>query len=172
MEELLSYGVSENDLVLTQAPSAEELSRLDPFYMSYFLPWNSYRNYMLAKKRGFHDLTHEWDRTHHAENFDQIDSRAYLVHSWLKYPKFGHAAATDYTARYIRYGMMTREEALPIIREKDGALDPLCVRDFCEFCGYSEKEFWEILDGFYNKDLFEKDAFDRWVLKDPIWKQK
>ena len=68
------------------------------------------------------------DRTHHAENFDQIDSRAYLVHSWLKYPKFGHAAATDYTARYIRYGMMTREEAIPIIKARDGKLDRcVCV---------------------------------------------
>ena len=53
------------------------------------------------------------------------------MHSWLKYPKFGHAAATDYTARYIRYGMMTREEAIPIIKARDGKLDPLCVRDFC-----------------------------------------
>ena len=58
-------------------------------------------------------------------------------YSWLKYPKFGHAAATDYTARYIRYGMMTREEAIPIIKARDGKLDPLCVRDFCDFCGYT-----------------------------------
>ena len=42
-EELLGYGVSENDLILTEAPSAEELARLDPFYMSYFVPWNSYK---------------------------------------------------------------------------------------------------------------------------------
>ena len=38
----MGYGVSENDLILTEAPSAEELARLDPFYMSYFVPWNSY----------------------------------------------------------------------------------------------------------------------------------
>ena len=170
-EELLGYGVSENDLILTEAPSAEELARLDPFYMSYFVPWNSYKNYQIAKEHGFHDLSHEWDRTHHAENFDQIDSRAYLVHSWLKYPKFGHAAATDYTARYIRYGMMTREEAIPIIKERDGALDPLCVRDFCAFCGYTETEFWAIMDKFYNRDLFEKDEYGRWMLKEPIWKE-
>ena len=43
-EELLSYGVTENDLILTEAPSAEELAKLDPFYMSYFLPWNSYKD--------------------------------------------------------------------------------------------------------------------------------
>ena len=69
---------TENDLSLTLAPSAEERAKLDPFYLSYFVPWNSYKNYQIAKAHGFHDLTHEWDRTHHAENFDQIDSRAYL----------------------------------------------------------------------------------------------
>ena len=159
------------DIALTNAPSPEDLKRLDPFYLSYFLPWNSYENYVLAKSRGFHDLTHEWDRTHHAENFDQIDSPAYLVHSWLKYPKFGHAAATDYTARYIRYGMMTREEAIPIIKQRDGELDPRCVREFCEFCGYRESEFWAIIDKFYNRDLFEKDFTGKWQLKNPIWKE-
>ena len=172
MEELIGDGVTEKDLSLTLAPDAEELKKLDPFYMSYFVPWNSYKNYQVAKAHGFHDLTHEWDRTHHAENFDQIDSRAYLVHSWLKYPKFGHAAATDYTARYIRYGLMTREEAIPIIKARDGKLDPLCVRDFCQFCGYTESEFWAIIDKFYNTDLFEKNEYGEWVLKDPIWAQK
>ena len=94
------------------------------------------------------------------------------MHSWLKYPKFGHAAATDYTARYIRYGMMTREEAIPIIKERDGAPDPLCVRDFCAFCGYTEAEFWAIIDKFYNRDIFYKDEYGRWMLKEPIWAEK
>ena len=63
MEELVGDGVTENDLSLTLAPSAEERAKLDPFYMSYFVPWNSYKNYQIAKEHGFHDLTHEWDRT-------------------------------------------------------------------------------------------------------------
>jgi N-acetyl sugar amidotransferase len=169
MEDLLGDGITERELSLTLAPPRDELDKLDPFYLSYFIPWNSYRNYQFSKSRGFHDLTSEWERTHHAENFDQIDSPAYLVHSWLKYPKFGHAAATDYTARYIRYGMMSREEAIPIIKERDGALDPRCVRDFCAFCGYTESEFWGIIDRWYNKNLFYKDEYGRWMLKEPIW---
>ena len=88
----------------------------------------------------------------------------------MKYPKFGHASATDYAARYIRYGLMSREEAIQIVKERDGELDPLSVRDFCEFCGYSETEFWSIIDKFYNPELFEKDAFGKWRLKNPIWK--
>lgn len=165
-------GVTMKDLAMTVAPSQEEMNKLDPIYMSYFIEWNSYKNYVFAKSRGFHDLTHEWDRTHHIENFDQIDSRAYLVHSWMKYPKFGHASATDYAARYVRYGFLTRDEAVELVKEHDDKLDPLCVRDFCNFMGYTESEFWAVIDKLYNKDLFEKDANGKWVLKNPVWKAK
>ncbi len=167
LNELVGDGVTEDDLSLLYV-SEDILNELDPFYLSYFVDWNSYKNYQLAKKFGFHDLTHEWDRTHTAENFDQVDSRAYLVHAWMKYPKFGHASATDYTSRFIRYGMMTREEAVKIVKEHDHKLDPLAVRDFCEFCGYTEREFWKIVDKFYNPDLFTKNEFDEWILKNPL----
>jgi len=95
------------------------------------------------------------------ENFDQVDSRAYLVHSWLKYPKFGHASATDYASRLLRYGLITKKEAIKLIKEHDHNLDPLAVRDFCEFLGYRESEFWSIIDRFYNRDIFEKNEIWR-----------
>ena len=168
-EELLGFGLNESDLALLEAPTLKELERLEPIYLSYFVPWNSVYNYEFAKSRGFKDLTHEWDRTHCAESFDQIDSRAYLVHPWLKYPKFGHATATDYTSRFIRYGLMTREDAIKIVKKKDHALDPKCVEDFCDFCGYTISEFWGIVDKFYNRNLFEKDSFGKWKLKNAIY---
>jgi len=169
LDELVrNTGVSMKDLEMTKAPSKSDMDKLDPMYVSYFIPWNSYGNYLFAKSRGFHDLTHEWDRTHTIENFDQVDSRAYLVHPWLKYPKFGHASATDYASRFIRYGMMTRDEAIQLVKEHDSKLDPKCVQDFIEFCGYSESEFWKIIDKFYNPDLFKKTESGEWILKSPI----
>ena len=173
LDELVrNTGVSMKDLEMTKAPSKSEMDKLDPMYVSYFIPWNSYGNYLFAKSRGFHDLTHEWDRTHAIENFDQVDTIAYLVHAWLKYPKFGHASATDYASRFVRYGMITREEAIQLVKEHDSKLDPKCVRDFIEFCGYSESEFWSIIDKLYNKDLFERNGLGEFVLKEPIWDQK
>lgn len=171
LSELVGDGVEERDLSLVRAPSPETIAHLDPFYLSYFVDWNSVKNYEFAKSRGFHDLTGEWNRTQHAENFDQIDSRAYLVHCWMKYPKFGHAFCTDYAARFVRYGLMTRDEAIELVRKRDWNLDPLCVRDFCEFCGYTETEFWKIIDSHYNRDLFQKNSYGKWELKDPIWKR-
>lgn len=163
-------GVTLKDLLFTKAPSKEELDKLDPIYISYFIPWNSIENYEFAKKHGFHDLTHEWDRTHHVENFDQVDSRAYLVHSWMKYPKFGHQFATDYASRFVRYGLISRKEAAELVKKHDHALDPLSVRDFCEFCGYKETEFWKIIDKFYNQELFIKKG-ETWMLRHPIWEE-
>lgn len=154
-EELLIGGVTMKDLNFFEPPEKSVIDSLEPIYLSYFLEWNSFRNYEVAKRHGFHDLTHEWQRTHHVEQIDQIDSPAYLVHSWMKYPKFGHASATDYAARMIRYGMLTREEAFDLVRKHDHALDPRCVREFCEFAGYREQEFWEVLESHYNKDIFK-----------------
>lgn len=167
-QELYDIGIDSKTLSMLKAPSADEMEKLDPIYISYFKQWNSVENYHFAKSRGFHDLQHEWDRNHHIENFDQVDSRAYLVHSWMKYPKFGHGFATDYASRFVRYGLMTREEAVEAVRQHDGKLDCMCVRDFCEFMGYSESEFWEIVDTFYNRDLFMKNEFGEWVLKQPV----
>lgn len=169
--ELLGDGVTENDLYFTNAPSKEELERIDPIYISYFMPWNSLTNYTYAKSVGFKDLSGEWDRTHHAENFDQIDSFAYLVHSWMKYPKFGHASATDYVSRFIRYGEMTREEGMEIVKKRDHNLDQKCIDDFCNFLGYTGREFWDIVDKFYNREIFYKDKYGKWVLKEPAWKK-
>lgn len=67
---------------------------------------------------------------------------------------------------------MTREEAIAIIKEKDHALDPKCVEDFCNFCGYSKTEFWSIVDTLYNRELFEKDSLGRWVLKDAVYNEE
>ena len=164
-EEIIEMtGISKKDLNFFAPPCPEDMAKLDPIYISYFTQWNSFKNYEIAKRWGFHDLTHEWNRTHHIENMDQVDSPAYLVHSWMKYPKFGHQAATDYASRMVRYGMIDRETGFKLIKEHDANLDPRSVREFCQFLGYTEPEFWTIIDRLYNKEIFKKDAHDRWVL--------
>lgn len=168
-EELLDKNIIAKELSLCNPPSKEDIdSKLDPIYLSYFIRWNSYKNYLFAKRNGFKDLTHEWKREHHIEDFDQIDSRAYLVHSWMKYPKFGHASATDYASKFIRYGIISREEGIRLVEKHDHRLDEKALYDFCNFLNYSVNEFWEIIDKFYNKEIFTKDKFGRWSLKELI----
>lgn len=168
--ELLDNDITLKDMVLCEPPDTSEIQKIDPIYLSYFVRWSSWNNYNFAKKRGFRDLTHEWRREHTIEDFDQVDSRAYLVHPWMKYPKFGHASATDYASKYIRYGLISREEAVNLVREYDHKLDSLAIQDFCEFLGYTVREFWDIVETFYNREIFEK-VDGGWKLKDPLWKE-
>lgn len=165
LSELVKAGVSMDELAYLEAPTRELLDTIDPIYLSYFVEWNAVKNYEFAKTRGFKDLTHEWDRTNHIENFNQIDSYGYLLNAWMKYPKYGHAYATDYAARWVRYGILTREQAVALAEERDHALDPKIVEDFCNFTGMTITEFYTALDRLYNKNLFEKNRFGQWRLK-------
>jgi len=115
-------------------------------YMSYFIPWSSIDNYEIAKGLGFKDLTGEWDRLGTIENFEQIDSYAYMVHLWLKYPKFGFQRVADIASRRVREGRLSLEEAEHLIAEKDPEIDPAALKDFCQTCGYEEDQFWEIVN--------------------------
>jgi len=161
-------GINENELNMLKYPSLEECQSadLDPIFLSYFINWNGERNYQIAKKYGFRDLTHEWKREGFIEDYDQVDTIAYLFNVWMKYPKFGFARATDVVGYWIRSGKITTEEGMQLITENDHKLDQKVLHDFLDFTGYSYKECWSIIDEFYNKDIFAK-VKGSWKLKSP-----
>jgi N-acetyl sugar amidotransferase len=134
----------EVDSILPMWPLGEENPLV--MYMSHFYQWSSVTNYNLAKEMGFKDLTGEWDRKGTIENYEQIDSVAYMVHLWLKYPKFGWQRVTDIATRRVRDGTMTYAKAQDLIAQNDSILDPWALKDFCDTLGYSEKEFFDIVN--------------------------
>ena len=138
---------------------------LKVLYMSYFVPWDTDHNYELAKKFGFRHLEHEHKREGTIEDYNQIDSLGYLLNQFLKYPKFAHGSATEMASRWIRSGKVTREEMIPFVKQKDKKLDQEIVKNFCEFARLSYKEFFQILDKWYNPEFFKQD-------KDGIWHEK
>jgi N-acetyl sugar amidotransferase len=156
--------ITKKDLESIKQPTIEECEKfgLDPIYLSYFVPWNSVHNYEVAKRYGFRHLGHEYTREGSLDNYDQIDNIPYLLNPYLKYLKFGHSVATDNGSRWIRYGIKTREEMIPLIKEIDGKLDQGIVDSFCDFIQISHREFWQIMDKWYNRDLFEQDSDGVW----------
>ena len=125
-------------------------------WASYFWPWDSQANLRVAKAMGFRTLsdTGEWDRkgVFSDDDFEQMDSVAYLVHLWLKYPKFGFQRAMDTATRRWRLGAISAEERDRAIVELDPVLDPWARHDFCMTLGYAESEFWEVVGRICAKD--------------------
>jgi len=165
------HGIKPEEVDFLKYPSPDIVDVLEPIYLSYFFPWDGMKNYLVAKRFGFRDANGEWDREGFIENFDQIDSFGYIVHPWLKYPKYGHARATDVSCYWIRNGYITREEGIRNVKENDHKLDPKALDDFLKFTGYTDREFWAIVDKFYNRKIFES-VDGEWRLKNPIWNKK
>jgi N-acetyl sugar amidotransferase len=133
----------EIDSILPQWVLGEENPLV--MYMSHFYQWSSLDNYNQAKENGFHDLTGEWDRQGTIENFEQIDSMAYMVHLWLKYPKFGFQRTCDIATRRVREGKLTLTECKSLIDKHDHILDPLALEDFLSSMKYTKAEFYDIV---------------------------
>jgi len=161
----IDHGLTSPEVSSIQLDSSKPLPEV--IYMSYFYPWSSVRNLEVARRYGFRDLTHEWIREGCIENFEQMDSQAYMVHLWLKYPKFGFQRTSDIASRRVREGHLTLEEAKALIREYDPNLDQIAMNDFISFLGYTQKEFWDIVEKMWNRDIFEKKD-EKWVLKNPL----
>ncbi|MFC1804291.1 N-acetyl sugar amidotransferase [Candidatus Omnitrophota bacterium] len=159
-------GINDKELNMLNYPTAKEVkeSGLEPIFLSYFIPWDGYRNYEVAKRYGFRDLGGEWKRQGYIEDYVQIDSVAYLMNVWMRYPKFGYARPTDVVGYWIRSGKITKEEGKRLINKHGHKLDKKILNDFLEFTGYTAKGFWDIVERFWNRAIFEK-TNGRWVLK-------
>jgi len=152
---LVKNAIADMDWWKDGGVGAEELGTITPhvynwplvLYMSYFYPWSSVTNFEIAKEMGFQDLddTGEWMRVGTIEQFEQIDSYGYLAHLWLRYPRMGFQRATDIATRRVREGYMTGDEALEVIEMVDHQIDPWALGSFCETLGYTQDEFWHIV---------------------------
>jgi len=151
--------------------------KVAPIYLSYYVPWSGYNNMKKARELGFKTLedTHEWIRQGYIEQYDQIDSKGYLVHPWLKYPKYGHARVTDVASCWIREGRLKRDEGIRWVKAHDHKLDPEALEDFLKITGYSSRAFFEICDKIVNEDIFlecsedEATLMGKYKLRSPIW---
>jgi len=143
------------------------LKFVNPQYLSYYVPWDGRNNAEIARRHGFRTLKHEWTREGFIEDYDQIDTAGYLVHPWLKYPKYGHARVTDIASLWVRLGYINRGTAVNLVKMYEGQLDQHSLDDFLVWTGYTDREFWQIVDQWYNEDIFEYEA-GVWRHKFPI----
>jgi len=167
----LERGISEQEVNSVILPTTGEIERVKPYpiFMSYYSQWDDEYNSEFSKRYGFEDLHHEYRRENCVEDYTQMDGVAYMMHIWTKYPKFGFQRATDLVCRWIRKGKITKEEGLKLIMKYDHRMDQKMLDDFNNFLGYTPRQFWGILEKFWNREIFEK-VDGIWRLKNPLLK--
>jgi len=68
-------------------------------------------------------------------------------------------------------GRITRDKGIQYVKEHDHKLDQKMLDDWLAFTRYTDKEFWDIVEKFWNRKIFEK-VDGIWKLKNPIWEQE
>ncbi len=161
-----SYEYGTNNSLDLRHPLSDD--KTDVYYFYSFFPYNEIETMKKAKEFGFKDLDDfdEWFRQGNIENFTQIDSIAYIIQLWTKFPKFGFQRVSDISSRMVRKNLLTKEQADLFVKEKDYICDPAAKRDFCKTLLITEEYFDKIVDKHSNKDILVKDVNGNWRRKD------
>lgn len=158
------YGESEDCEIFHPATD----DNLKVIFLGSIWPYSNLDSLEQARQIGFKTLDDfdDWQRQGSADSFTQIDSKGYMMQHWTKFIKFGFQRVSDMACRLVREGLLTREQAVEMIKDNDWRCDPLAKKDFCRTIGITEKEFDETVDKFANRDLLVKDANGHWRRKD------
>lgn len=161
----IGEGVEAKDLILFQFPRKEEMKEtgLRAIYLQYYVPqWSPEHNTEFAVKRG---LQGRPDLPWRLNRYASVDGDIQLVNPVLKYYKLGYSNMTDAVGHRIRQGMMSRQEAIHLVKKWDGYCEEKYIKAFCDDIAISLDEFWRVVDRWVNRDLFFKDEQGRWTAR-------
>lgn len=172
-EELIGKGgISKGDIAPYIYPTDDELEKTEVrgIYLSNFINWDAKKQAeIMIKEWGFSGVRYKRQRSFNL--YSKIEDHANDIHDYLKYLKFGYGRSTDDASTEIRHGRMTREEGMAMVKEYD-AKEPESLSEYCRFLKISEQEFYDLVDPMRDTDIWEKDEFGRWHIKDSVWMQK
>ena len=80
----------------------------------------------------------------------------------------GRGRATEDAALEVRNNIITREEAVSLVKKYDGELPKKYFGDILNYLSISEKEFFEIIDKYRSPHLWQKEK-NKWHLKKAVW---
>ena len=123
--------------------------------------WGSEHNATYAALNGLTLRPNEEDITGDISNASMLDEDFTNINMMIRYFKFGFGRATDIVNEQIRLGKLNRDEGIHIVEKYDGVCADRIIDNYCEYVGIGVQEFWNILKGFVNKDLFNINNNDR-----------
>jgi len=134
------------------------------FIQYYAKEWSQVGNADFAIARGL--LGRSTENLHDIgryRRFTALDSDLCIVNQMIKYLKFGFGFATDEACYDIREGRLTREDAVWYVKEYDGKCGEQYIEDVCRYLSITKEQFWDVVNGYVNKNLFQKDENGKWV---------
>ncbi|NOU40024.1 MAG: N-acetyl sugar amidotransferase [Methylotenera sp.] len=157
-----TYGIPPKGLLAYQYPSDQDLKRVGVtgLFLGHYLPWDGLANVLISQAHGF--VSFDGPVEGSMVNYENLDNHQHGIHDYFKFLKFGFSRATDIACLHVRRDRITRQDALEIVKARDGKFPwtylgkPL--KDILDPLDMTVDEFIKICDKFTNKKIFKKDA--------------
>lgn len=127
--------------------------------------WSNENNATYASLNGLELRPNDENETGDISNASMLDEEFTNINMMLKYYKFGFGRATDIICEQIRDGIITREEAIPIVKEFDGICSDRIIENFANYVGITVAEFWDIANKWVNTTIFDVNSNGRPIPK-------
>ncbi len=158
-----------DDVYFYRMPNIESMKEkgIKAVFLQYYAKeWSQVYNADFSVARGLMGRTsedlHDIGRY---RRYSALDTDLVVVNQMIKYLKFGFGFATDEACYDIREGRLTREQAIWNVTEYDGKCGEKYIKKTCEYLSLTEEEFWQVVDRYVNRKLFEKNADGKWIPK-------
>jgi N-acetyl sugar amidotransferase len=161
-------GLTMRDLYPYLYPSDEEIESVGVrgIFLTNYIYWDAKAQAELViEKYGFQTITERRDRTFSL--YSKTDDHANEVHDYMKYLKFGYGRGTDDASTEVRYGRMTREEAIEMVRQYDH-VRPRSLDVYLEFLGMTEAQFEAAVEPMRDPAVWRRGAGGRWEVLDSV----
>jgi hypothetical protein len=157
-----TYGIEPRHLLPYQYPSDEDLQRIGVtgLFLGHYIPWDGLSNALISQANGF--VTYDKSVEGSMVNYENLDNYQTGIHDYFKFLKFGFSRTTDIACLHIRRGRITRQDALEVVKARDGNFPwsylgkPL--NEILAPLNMSVDEFIKVCDRFTNKKIFKRDS--------------
>jgi len=159
------HGVDFNEFsaYVPLTPAQVHSSKIKKIYLGYFERWDPQECYYYASENtGFSAANERSDGTY--SKYTEIDDRIVPFHFYTTLIKYGIGRATYDAAQEIRNKKITREEGVALVDRFDTEFPATYFKDFIEYIGCSEDDFFAAIDSFRSPHLW-KQIGGEWKLR-------
>jgi len=127
--------------------------------------WSNNTNSAHAALNGLHLRPGEEEITGDISNASMLDENFTNINMMIKYYKFGFGRVTDFVNEMIRKKIYSRSEGIKIVKEYDGICSNDIITEYCKYIEIKNDIFWENINKWTNKDLFDVTKNNRPIAK-------
>ena len=127
---------------------------INGIWLNYYIEdWEPETNANFSKKYGviFRENNFNPNEIGTYKEYFQLDSDLTQVNQLLKFIKFGFGQCMDHVCYDIRKGILTRDEAIQLVKKYDGKCDEKFIKQFCDYIEISVNDFWKNAEKFRGK---------------------